>query len=179
MYPLACPCLALRNTCAYWCPHSALVPELVGDIKTLQCLSWTGPSKPRSLECPVPHFSDRETEVHITIVPLPRWQVAWARPSLSLGSFPLTGYEQFPALMCFSGHCSLYPQGHPPRLLGFGWLCTGGGLPCSFGFSLYIINSKQSLREQEAVSPLLCHLAPGFCSCHCHRSVGPHCKCAV
>lgn len=72
-------------------PPSALVPELVGDIRTLQCLPWTGPSKPRSLECPVPHFSDRETEVHITIVPLPGWQVAWAGPSLSLGSFPLAG----------------------------------------------------------------------------------------
>lgn len=86
------------------------MPELVGDIRTLLCLSWTGPSKPQSLECPVPHFSDRKTEVHITIVPLPGWQVAWAGPSLSLGSFPLTGSEQFPALMCLSGHCSLYPQ---------------------------------------------------------------------
>lgn len=72
-------------------PPSALVPELVGDIRTLQCLSWTDPSKPQSLECPVPHFSARETEVHVIIVPLPGWQVALAGPSLSLGSFPLIG----------------------------------------------------------------------------------------
>lgn len=137
LHSLACPCLALGDRCAHWCDscgypvpevHSVLVSELVGDISTLLCLSWTGLSKPWSPESPVAHFLDRETEAHssVTVTSHSGWQVAWAGTCLSLKSLPLAGNSPRPHVPLVTAACSFRAtlQGY---VHSFGWLCRVGG----------------------------------------------------
>lgn len=176
----------LGNRRAHWCDscgypvpdvHSALVPKLIGDIGTLLCLSWTGPSKSWSPECPVAHFSDREIEAHssVTVMCHSEWQVAWAGTFLSLRSLPLIGWNSpYPSLPLVTAACSSGPPSKAPSIALAGsaeWEVD----PAILASPCQLLIASAALTGS-CIPPLYMpppvSLAPGFRYCPCHSFVG-------